>query len=1171
MYVFPPVLQDLSLWESTRSTKVWEVSTPPKNSISWSIVLSYVITSQNPEWHKTLLGDEKEIAELMGKKNLGRQKLNFKSIKDQIQKFNPFKNQHSFFFNKDVIKIIRMFDLKLNRFSYSLRKNSSDWCDNLKFTAAAKMLNCYVEVFEMDSSGNKVNVTTYPPLQHDDSKEKIILFQHTAVPKKLKSKISSTQDEKITNMFAFGLSLEHVFPLRRDALGHILKRAKLDSPCIQNIKRSFNYTDNFLVFLLKNSLHEIVPSLFVSPYIAWKLEAAGFNTDPCSLGPEQLSAFYYCLNLDSTLNLHVLYNYASNNIENSDKTTRNPDQETQRALTKIEDTLQKDRLNSKDFSIVTNRRYIAFKTFEEILCFNEYQRFIVDEVNNLRKNRSLETQHNTRNVQFTKKIIIHILDMYFKYFNYPKEASSENKYGKFKIFIKSSEYYENLDNYTCLLFFDHCLFLPKSTENLTDTVHNLFLTVFAYNLFPKCLHGVHCLQCDFLEDPCTLRFIPFSFRLNFFESARALFTELKNSPENIPKSKSKKPIQSQENSHDPGSIVSKITDSLKYIPEIKNHFLIDRLRRYLEFSINVPLNEDEMNGVLTIERALQVIGETLNTTESSCIIGHLLCSCFPKDVLPDFFKIRNHCLSKYRPRTMNGKFMLEKDIFRFDRLQNVMKQVYHIIQPVYLSQLFRIQDFMIKKGLHESEGVHEVLSDNMKKEHNGITRLIDENFKKYKSKYKLLSNNLLDYVENDERKVKNSKLGQLTTLKFLFTFFGSYCDERSKNELSSTLNDMDELKKVFESKTTVKKTEIDITADEKQCMTKIISSLRTITVTLFADVDEEPNKISDFRDITDFLRDSTNFNWFSEEEMILISNEVSNYFMKSCTAKEDLKKGLEDESLTPEKAKKLVEVLITTEKNKKILLENFPQNASKALGKVGDEQSVNDLNKLIAFLEKEEGSNLLLKMNFSSNLKKKILQFLNRRLELLLNRISHIRAILIDGDEEISQLWNWGKSEGMKAHVRYLMAQRYWKERDVRASLEMLLFDCMNILKTRDSLSHLWTKANNLFTGASLRDVLSHGNTILETVGSFLDKDDLPSHFIEKMLELIEDSEALQCFSDLWEKSKLTDFNQFVDILNEDVSKDNSLHNIQKWMEKRSEAEGWQDYLFLLPLKKVNA
>ncbi|GFT98988.1 uncharacterized protein TNCV_3793711 [Trichonephila clavipes] len=1170
MYVFSPVLQDLSLWKSARSTKVWEISTPPKNSISWSIVLPYVITSQNPEWHKTLLGDEKEITELMGKRNIGTQKLNFKSIKDQIKNFNPFKNQHSFFFNKDVIKIIRMFDLKLNQFANPLKKNSSDWSDNLKFTAAAKMLNCSIGVYEMDSSGNKVNVKTYSPLKPVDIKEEIILFQHTAVPKKLKSKTSSTQDEKITNMFAFGMSLEHVVPLRRDALGHILKRAKLDSRCIQNIKHSFNYTDNFLVFLLKNSLHEIVPSLFVSPYIAWKLEAAGFNTDPCSLDPEQLSAFYYCLNLDSTLNLHVLYNYASNNFENSDKTTRNPDQDTQRALKKIEDTLLKDRLKSKDFSIVTNRRKIVVKTFEEILCFNEYQRFIVNEVNNLRRNSSLETQHNTRNVQFTKKIIIHILDMYFKYFNYSKEASSENKYGKFKNFIKFSEYYENLDNYTCLLFFDHCLFLPKSTENLIDTVHNLFLTVFAYNLFPKCLHGVHCLQCDFLADPCILRFIPFSFRLNFFKSARALFTELRNSPENIPNSKTKKPIQSQENSHDPGSIVSKITYSLKYIPEIKNHFLIDRLRRYLEFSISVSLNEDEMNGVLTIERALQVIGETLNTTESSCIIGHLLCSCFPKDVLPDFFKIRNHCLSKYRPRTMNGKLMLEKDIFRFDRLQSVMKQVYRIIQPVYFSQLFRIQAFMIKKGLHESEGVHDVLSDNMKKEHNGITRLINENFKKYKSKYKLLSNNLLDYAENDESKAKNSKLGQLTTLKFLFTFFGNYCDERSKNDLSSTLNDLDELKEIFESKPTENKREIDITAHEKQCMTKIISSLRTITVILFADIDEEPNKISDFRDITAFFNDSINFNWFSDEEMTLISNEVSNYLMKSCIAKEDLQKSLKDESLTLEKAKELVEGLITTEENKNFLLENFPKNAWKALGKVGNEQRVNDLNELIAFSMKEEGSNLLLKMNFPSDLKKKILQFLNRRLELLLNRISHIRAILIDGDEEISQLWNWGKSEGMKAHVRYLMAQRYWKERDVRASLEMLLFDCMNILKTRKSLSHLWTKANNLFTGASLRDVLSHGNTILETVGSFLDKDDLPSHFIEKMLELIEDSEALQCFSNLWEKNQLTDFNQFVDILKEDVSKDNSLHNIQKWMEKRSEAEGWEDYLFLLPLKRVN-
>ncbi|GFT07039.1 uncharacterized protein NPIL_520251 [Nephila pilipes] len=1113
MYVVPPVLQDLSSWPSGKSIKVWEVSTPPDNSISWSIVLSYVIaSSRNPKWVKDLLGDEREIAELMRKKNLGTNALKFNSIKEQITKFNPFKNEHSFFFNKDVIKIVRLFDLKLNRYANTMRKNSSDWNDNLKLTAAAKMLDCYLEMYEMDSSGNKVNVTIYSPLQPMDSKEKIILFQHTAVPKKLKSRITSTQDEKIINMFAFGMSLEHVVPLRRDALGHILKRAKLPSRCIQEIQHSFNYRDNFLVFLLtKNSLHEIIPSLFVSPYIAWKLEAAGFNMDPCLPGPKQLSAFYYCLNLDSTLVLHVLYNYASNNFEQSDKTTRNPDQEIQRTLKKIKNTLLKDCSVSNSFSIETKGENVAFKTFEDILCFNEYQRLVVDEILDLEDHSSHQLHCDARNVQFIKKI----LDTYYNYFHHPKETPTEDKYGKFQNFIEFSEYYENLDNFTCLLFFDKCLSLPKSTANFTNTVHNLFLTIFGYNLFPKCVHGAYCLKCELSAQHSTLRFIPFTFRSKFLESSKVLLEELKVISEKnaIPTSR-----KSTSSSKDPKSNIEKITASLKDIPEIKDYYLISRLRRYLVFAIEAPLSDGDMKGVLTIERALQVIGETLNTSETSCIIGHLFCSCFPKNVLPDFFKIRNHCLSKYRPNTMQGKLTLEKDLVKFDRLQKVMEEVYRIIQPICGSQHFRVQNFMINRCLRESKSVNAVFSQNMEKEHCGVTRLMYKNYSRYKSKFKLLSNNLLDYVESnagETKCLKNGKIGQLETLKFLFTYFANYCDGEIRNELLVTLNNLSGLSGEFERKVTEgKPEEINITPTEIQIMNEIISKLRALTDSIFIDTIKEPNINFDFSDVTGFFNDVVNFHWFSDEEMSTIKNKISEYLKQSCEVKKDLEYRLGEGSLpTAEETRKLVEMLITSEKNRKNLLDNLVTSKKQALNwlqKVKEKKVPEDLNDLIKFVETEEGNNLLLKIDFQSDLKKKILQFMNRKIEILLNRISHIKSILIEDDTEISQLWDWGKSEGMKAHLRYLMAQRYWRERDVRASLEMLLFDCMNILKSRESLHHLWTKATHLFTGANLRDFLSHGNTVFETVGGILDKEDLPSHLIEKMLELIEDGETLK-------------------------------------------------------------
>ncbi|GIY69267.1 hypothetical protein CDAR_235561 [Caerostris darwini] len=137
------------------------------------------------------------------------------------------------------------------------------------------------------------------------------------------------------------------------------------------------------------------------------------------------------------------------------------------------------------------------------------------------------------------------------------------------------------------------------------------------------------------------------------------------------------------------------------------------------------------------------------------------------------------------------------------------------------------------------------------------------------------------------------------------------------------------------------------------------------------------------------------------------------------------------------------------------------------------------------------------------------------------------------------------------------MRERYKKRHVIQVSLEMLLFDCFNILKKRKELKILWKKLSGLFTGIHLRDVLSHGDVLLENISLHLDQDDLPSNLIEKMLELIKDAPALAALSRVWRDTKPLDDEEF----ELEISKSELSNKIQK-------CPRWKEYMFLLPLER---
>ncbi|KAG8183655.1 hypothetical protein JTE90_005641 [Oedothorax gibbosus] len=315
-------------------------------------------------------------------------------------------------------------------------------------------------------------------------------------------------------------------------------------------------------------------------------------------------------------------------------------------------------------------------------------------------------------------------------------------------------------------------------------------------------------------------------------------------------------------------------------------------------------------------------------------------------------------------------------------------------------------------------------------------------------------------------------------------------------------------------------TDAQINGQVKDNVINNLSKQRNLLTNVFEDIlSENELPFGNFSEINRYLEDVKSARWFTDEEISDIQTLVTKYLERSNDALEDI------------------------EYKNRIIFEN--------------------IDELVELAQKEPVKSILLKIKNNDEwdyLEEKMLTFLNRKLECLLNRIKHLKEILIDEDEEIASLWEWGKSPGILKHTRFLMGQRYMLERDVRASLEMLLFDCMNILfKKKSDLEVLWTKATNLFSGANLRDVLSHGNTALEVIGGLLDPEDLPSQLIDKIVELIEDEEGLRDMSDTWRDTKGDCQKELQEIVDKQILKKKSK------AEQDAAKKKWTEYLSLLP------
>ncbi|GBM31927.1 hypothetical protein AVEN_74231-1 [Araneus ventricosus] len=205
----------------------------------------------------------------------------------------------------------------------------------------------------------------------------------------------------------------------------------------------------------------------------------------------------------------------------------------------------------------------------------------------------------------------------------------------------------------------------------------------------------------------------------------------------------------------------------------------------------------------------------------------------------------------------------------------------------------------------------------------------------------------------------------------------------------------------------------------------------------------------------------------------------------------------------------------------------------------------------------DDAKNILLKLVPGQNKKVPGNQF-----EFLRKRIKMLKNILIEENNAIQQLWERATTPRRKMHVKEKIIQLYLKDSEIQASVETLLFDCMNTLSSKD-LIKLWKKTTNLFNGINLRNVLAHGHPLLESLGRLLDPYDLPSELVDRMLKLIADEYAMDCMQQILEQSG-TDFSGFMTIMNDEEG--GQFKNLRKQI---LECDHWKEYAWLIPLHKV--
>ncbi|GFS85082.1 uncharacterized protein TNCV_4222701 [Trichonephila clavipes] len=761
-----------------------------------------------------------------------------------------------------------------------------------------------------------------------------------------------------------------------------------------------------------------------------------------------------------------------------------------------------------------------------------------------------------------KTIMISILNKYREYFYY-YSPRAKDEFGLFRDFIQHCEYYEYLDNFTSFLFFHNFSPLIRLVDErilniYSNVISSLTLTILSNYLFPKFKHGIHCSNCTFPRKACenkrnSQRFMPFHYRSCFLKNTIELATELK-SFEDYATSPS-------------CELLEEMRKSLKMFPEIVDEFSTVRLKSHLDIVTELSKETNTIKRKLTIERTIQVIGEIVSGgKEVSNVVRFLVQCLLPPEVTQCIQDLRDNSLGHYKWNSVQGRINIERnDSDILDHIQKEIKEIAIHFQPVYLSQLLRVEESMIKTGKLEAKEIKK-LKWNINMQLSNIIRARKKICKKEKDSFKYLLHRMLllltRKIESDNC-LQDFKSG-LEVLKFLLKIY-DHCNECSSKTSSVKIDALQNF---------IEKLDLQNITEIRNEWKKYFSSYSDI---LDFELEREPKL--NFPFLISLSEKIKSFDIFSLEEKIEIKQKISDSLEKSATLLKQVTEELE-KGVVPKDLSDHLEFIILPQNKKKLIILHASSNIKESLNELRcvKKEEINkiftleEINMFEKMLLQEELISALLKIKFRSKLKKKIMRVINQKVWFLINRINHLKRILILEDEDISFLWKtgrWRRNLEIEKRIKFLMVRRYMTEKDLRPPLEMLLFDCMNIMnkpkkKKTTKSNDFWIKSNNMFIEANMIHLIAHGNPV-ESLSDYLYVEDLPSEIINEIFELIKDQPTIAALSEIWEKKKVGKISTFEGII---TNKNAKIDECSKLRKKIDQNPKWKRYSNLLPLRQ---
>ncbi|GBM43028.1 hypothetical protein AVEN_215162-1 [Araneus ventricosus] len=1097
----PPVLKDLSKCNSKVSRKVWETYIIGKNGLYWSIILSYLIPSAHSQSH----GD---FAKRL--KNLTGDSIGCFTVMDNLKHFNPFHKKHAFYFGTHMRRVLRKFKKNVNR-NMNFRPAGANTVD-LTLAAAAEMLNCFIEVYHAESTEIQKSDVFSPEAQSvsfDVNPDTLIIFH--------RPKTHFRSGENYT--FGFGL-LDGI--IRHQGVLDIywgtvhlhlygwLLGVSLIKDNGEMVRKAFMIWENFLVLLLQSDIKSVIPKIYKFKSLLELLKDYGYNTNPLVKGRDGFSAFHLCLSLPDPQYLNLLYNYVSTNFYQSGVSCRKPGDETLLALNDLK------RVFSRIPEKMSPLTEIAAYRHREISRFNVYQINVV---------KILKDQQKSAD-----DTVLAILKEYIKYF------SSCDERIHFENYIKFGDYYEKLDNYTCILILDRLAFLKNKAY--FDLVQPLFLMMMSNNYFPRKEHdhdGGTPLGCK----GCAHRVIPLKYRMNFLKVLKEVCNQVRTvSGGNI------------------ASPADMILRSVQSIP--KDEFILSRLKTSLEAAINVQVNDTK--SVQKIFRTIQVLGEVFATSiNENFVSGFLLSAHIPLEIEQALRDIRND-ISHYKANAIQGRLNLEMCIDLFQKIQDELKLIYQVLTPVFSCQRFKMKEFIIQSATpHFQISEDEIKNISIDREIWCTTQW--DQFKTFAVNVfrffeKVLNKSFpkMNGSENYFEKIKRLQDG-IDALNFVFSFKITFDDAMVTKNLTDARAKLQKIIKILKLR---EPTCHDIKY-LKVVFKKYVLLLKDIFSLEVTDASSDV-KCENLIHLKNHLK---NYNVFVGDENLEIRKLISEFLKPSFEATVKLKTALRN-SQKPPNLDQVLQQTYLSNKNRKIIKATFLSNPSENL-KILESYSYDSMDKalgkeletskkLLEMLTKEEYKKALLQHSstFERSLEIKFLKLVNQKMEFLIKRIYLIDNILFGPN---------CKNVRLDIMMPFpSLYHQYEQKLDVKSSLEMLLFDCMNIMDKRKDLSDLYTKMNNMFAGVDLRNILSHGNILVDTLGILLDPGDFLSELDAKMLELIEDQETLRALSDFWMEHKPN--------TTEDLKKLIKIHNQSENVADIIKCHRWESYAVILPTRQ---